>query len=368
MNNWEKIIREKMEGFEQILPDGDWDIVKGKLDDTEKSGRKVILKTAITALAAIAASLFFVIILKHSTFKEDQLSTHNSIQNTLHQERLRDQSVVTGPVLSSASTIEDNNANETIESLTDSLSTVLMVEIPDSTWSEDYEQDHSYPHFNNLQDGKEQSIQNGAFGTGETQERIIRRSPSFSISTIYAGQNSLNIWNEARYGSSPRTLPYLDDDPVSITHFKPLEIGIALRIPISDRLMISSGLEYSKYQTEIVLPSRKEMLQTVKYLGIPLQFQFTFVHSGRLSVYAGTGVKADWNIGTTIGENNMDTERASYSLLFSGGAHYSINNQLGVYLEPRASYYLPGNHPTYSTYRTEKGISTELSLGLTFSL
>lgn len=177
--------------------------------------------------------------------------------------------------------------------------------------------------------------------------------------------------------------------------------GLSVGIPVTDRLKIVTGLEYSQYRSsfESSLNSVKARDQLVRYLGVPVRLDWSLAKGDMLDVYVGAGAQADYCIGAMISGGrdgqlhpieNIKKDGLVFSLLAAGGIQVNVNKRMGLYLEPelvwtggkpsdaeRESIYLmiidgylsptaEINRPL--TYRTEHPVMFSVSTGLRINL
>ena len=177
--------------------------------------------------------------------------------------------------------------------------------------------------------------------------------------------------------------------------------GLSLGIPVTDRLKIVTGLEYSQYRSsfESSLNSVKARDQLVRYLGVPVRLDWSLAKGKMFDVYVGAGAQADYCIGAMIAGGrdgqlhpieNIKKDGLVFSLLAAGGIQVNVNKRMGLYLEPELvwtggkpsgvekeniylmiidGYFSPIpeiNRPL--TYRTEHPFMFSISTGLRINL
>ncbi|MBR1538643.1 MAG: hypothetical protein IJ636_03960, partial [Bacteroidales bacterium] len=90
----------------------------------------------------------------------------------------------------------------------------------------------------------------------------------------------------------------IDDQPLFVTsdrpdHCFPIRLGMSARIPVTDRLYVSTGLGYANYQSTFRFLSYGETKQAVHYLGVPLRMDWAFASGRWFDLYVGAGVMGD---------------------------------------------------------------------------
>lgn len=161
-------------------------------------------------------------------------------------------------------------------------------------------------------------------------------------------------------------------------HYFPVKLGLSTRIPVADRWYVSTGLEYSLYQssfTDTYLSSSGEMTpwssarkQAAHYLGIPVRLDWVFA-SGRLfDVYVGGGLKGDACVGATLGGKAIPKDGLSLSLLGAGGVQMNMTKRLGLYVEPELSWRIPSEKNMLQTYRSQHPLMFSVNAGLRINI
>jgi len=151
-------------------------------------------------------------------------------------------------------------------------------------------------------------------------------------------------------------------------HYFPIKFGLSARFPVSERLSITTGLDYSWYKSSFTYSLSGEKIQNARYLGIPVRLDWTLASGKWLDVYLGGGVEGDWCIGATLAGERIAKDGFSASLLGAGGIQFNPTKLVGLYLEPQLSWtFTPGN-PVLETYRTENLLMFSLAAGLRFTI
>lgn len=197
-------------------------------------------------------------------------------------------------------------------------------------------------------------------------------------------ENSLVVTNpmiiERAPGSSEPPPP--DPGEPTLRHNFPVSAGVVFDFPLSRRLSLQTGLNYSflrsvseNYQT---FGYRK--VQDLHYLGIPLSVAYTPLQTRYFSLYLRGGFmleKAVYastekeyispeNDGSGRSSEKMNVKGVQPSVDVSVGALLSFSPTVGLYAEPGLAYYF-GQSGQPSNYRTLHPLSFSLRLGLRFT-
>lgn len=157
-------------------------------------------------------------------------------------------------------------------------------------------------------------------------------------------------------------------------HDQPISFGLSLSYPLTSRLSLSTGVVYTKLNSDFVtiMPtSQIHRRQSLHYMGIPLTLHFRLWQWRGLSAYLSAGAQADWNIKATSNTDGVDQtitkDRMQWSAGGSLGLQYNPLPQLGIYAEPGIRHYFD-NGSTVSNFFKDKPTSFNLQIGLRVTL
>lgn len=144
-----------------------------------------------------------------------------------------------------------------------------------------------------------------------------------------------------------------------IHHHAPLQFGLSLSIPLANRWSLRTGLTYTRLSTDIESGSSASYYlteQRLHYVGVPLEIGYTFFRSRVVNFYAGAGGTIEKCVkGTqTTAFHVTDTYKSATetdgsvgrglwqgSLHAAAGAQLNLTRGIGLYFEPRFTYYIP---------------------------
>ena len=139
---------------------------------------------------------------------------------------------------------------------------------------------------------------------------------------------------------------------IAHTHRKPLVVGLSVKFPVSEKIGITTSLEYSLYSSSFRYPTG-EKTQLVHFLGIPVRLDWAFVSSRWLDVYLGAGVKGDLCMGATLDGETIGKDGPAFRLLGAGGIQFNATRNLSLFVEPAISWTPPSDRRVLSTYNSE---------------
>ncbi|MBR5432077.1 MAG: hypothetical protein IK119_06830 [Bacteroidales bacterium] len=197
-----------------------------------------------------------------------------------------------------------------------------------------------------------------------------------------ANYNRGGSLTESQYGdpqSSPTTPPEQPGDvsapeePKDVftgvrSHKTPFRTGISGRVPLSERLYLTTGLEYSRYESAFRYSLSGNQTQIAQYIGVPVRLDWTLASGRWLDVYLGAGIGSDYCINATLGGKQIVKDGFSFSLLGAGGIQFNLTERLGLYVEPGLRYTIPSESRVLETYRTVKPMYFSVSSGIRIGL
>ena len=154
----------------------------------------------------------------------------------------------------------------------------------------------------------------------------------------------------------------------NLRHRFPLIAGLTFWIPVSDRLNVMTGLEYSQYVSRIGTSSPVGKKQIAQYIGIPLRLDWTLSSSNRIKTYLGVGWGADYCFRATRSGEPLAKGGIDLSLMGAGGIQLNVGRRAGLYVEPRAGWTVLNGNKALKTYRTEHAPMFSVAGGIRITL
>ena len=150
-------------------------------------------------------------------------------------------------------------------------------------------------------------------------------------------------------------------------HRMPLVVGLSVKYPVTDKLGVTTGLEYSLYSSSFSYPPG-EKTQLVHYLGVPVRLDWTFVSSRWLDAYLGAGVKGDLCMGATLDGKSIGKDGPAFRLLGAGGIQFNATRNFSLFVEPEISWTVPSERRILSTYSSEHPWMFTVATGVRINL
>lgn len=169
-----------------------------------------------------------------------------------------------------------------------------------------------------------------------------------------------------------RVSPYEQDTKDVTHHDMPISIGFTASYSVTPRIALASGLVYtlatSSFQHGASMPKET---QTLHYVGIPLNLSYTVWGNSWLRTYIMAGAQADMNVKATLKADgytdNIDNDRAQFSVTGGAGVQFNVAQQLGVYIEPGVRYYFDNGSAVQTIFK-EHPTNFSLQVGLRWNI
>ena len=230
------------------------------------------------------------------------------------------------------------------------------------------------------------SLYAGNFGTG-SGNKTYNDMGALAASDMMIKNVSMTIpESEVYQGNRPNKSQSTRDNSqfASLKHNMPISGGISVAYPITPRISILSGVNYtymyssSKHSIDNMATGVKSLEQ--HYIGIPLGISYS-VYSGRvLDFYVRGGGMIEKGIYAGIKEGVMTNDGSSDEVKSSEkikgiqpsidagiGANIRIAKSVGLYIEPGVAYYFE-RPDQLASYRTENPTNFTLRVGVRFNL
>lgn len=163
-------------------------------------------------------------------------------------------------------------------------------------------------------------------------------------------------------------------------HYFPVSVGLELKYSfLNDRLGVGLGVNYtflnSQYDALVDRTYEGDVEQSIHYIGVPLNFYVNILSGKRLTFYANAGcmveraVRVDYDITDLYGiryRKSLDPSGVQWSANIGLGLEYRFLSFMGVYVDPRLTYFFNCGQP-YSV-RTEQPLQFNLELGFRFHI
>ncbi len=167
-------------------------------------------------------------------------------------------------------------------------------------------------------------------------------------------------------------------------HHQPVTFGVRIAYPLTDRLAVESGLNYSLLRSDFNYGGTlayEEKKQTLHYLGIPLSLNYTLLHFRRLDFIVSAGVMGEKCVygkvrtdyvmdGRKKGEGKtLSVKGLQWSSGVSASLQYNFVRNFGLFLEPGLRYrFENGKGGEVRSSYTENPLNFSLAFGARVNL
>ncbi|MGM9749967.1 MAG: hypothetical protein ACI3ZH_03010 [Candidatus Cryptobacteroides sp.] len=408
MKQLEDRIKNRLEGYESNLPEGDLAEFKALLDASATAGKKrspAYLAWFAPVAVAAGLALFFVFghgpqqemiqVVDGSSMVDDVVEAQPEVAEMMETEPVAEAATVkTCPSTSRKpfhhdATVEVNEKSENRDSAAD---------VSERGESEKLESNQQAGHTE--QHGEQKRNDDGAsLGSSSGFSPFVPSGSSRKPVSVKVGQVTAGVlggtgalvlasvlpsvlmsedksYVDSEYsdgtigpgGNMSDPNPPIDGRTGNDTHFMPLRAGLSLRIPFTERWSLTTGLDYSWYASNLDYSLSGVHRQNVHYLGIPLRADFTIARNRWMDVYVGAGGSADFCVAAFDAGQKIEKDGVGFSMIGAGGFQFNINKNLGLFLDPTFSWNIPSDNRNLDTYRSEHPFMFTVSTGLRFTI
>lgn len=166
-------------------------------------------------------------------------------------------------------------------------------------------------------------------------------------------------------------------------HHLPVRIGISAAYPLTERISIEAGVNYTNLTTDRKngnVSNYNASKQELHYIGIPVNVKFRAYSWRALDFYASAGVMGEKCIDGHIREHiivndketqtnteNIHIKQLQWSVNAGAGIQCNLTNHIGLYAEPGVSYFFNDGSSVRTIYK-DKPWNFNLNLGLRLNL
>ncbi len=387
------MIRSAMENGEEEVPSRVWLSISSRLA-AEKASRKRLLRkwAAVLSAAAALAAVFF-------TVNFNRYNTTDQGSSNLTDDGAHNPAVATTSI-QNKNTTQDAAAghapvSETYHALPRiSTEKLKAAAVCDMTGLSKPAPSFARKKFTSAGDCGDRGEITGddIFFTGaeEMPDRVKRKREKISLA---AGGSVMTNGNAEGIATRHMGRPGVGHAKTGVTQSSkessysiPLSAGLSIRIPISRRWSVNTGLSYSFLErtftgiyTEaedgaVIRTANGDIRHTMHYLGIPLSFSYDIVKSGSTQLYAFAGgetekavhnrYKIPYGSSSIYYTPSVNGVQVSASAGF--GVNFMLTDHLGFYIDPSIRYYFDCKQPT--SLRTQQPLMFNFELGLRLNL
>jgi hypothetical protein len=166
------------------------------------------------------------------------------------------------------------------------------------------------------------------------------------------------------------------------THRQPVRAGVMVRYALTERLGIEGGVAYTYLESKLKSGSDNlyyETEQSLHYLGIPINLNYTLWRNNLLNLYVSGGGMVERSVsgsastkyvedGRVVSTDNrsLGVAGVQWSVNAAAGLQLDLSPTFGLFVEPGIGYHFDNGRPVETIYKTQP-LNFNLSLGLRIS-
>ena len=417
-NDWTSKLRERLADQEATVPDGLWDKIATRLDDTNAAAPAPNFNTAarpktarIIALALSAAASVAVIVMVALRLNDDTINNVAQIYDrpaaSLHKAKPSSIINATEPLLASitsatpakmkaqmseemvtmteaAPLAEDTAYRSVCETSPNDLQTRTAPDKSKSMTSKRQESANTRKRSNHT--STTQYTQ--TWQTGRTAQRskwnIGMHAEGITTNSRYTQRPMLMAARDADMlasGNPDKVQSVLSNTPLQLAdysqtkhHYHPMSFGLSVGYNLTQRLTLATGMVYTYASSDFTSSAAGDDIvetQRLHYIGIPLNVKYKVWGNSAVQTYATAGGQADINVSAKIQTSDItkdtDKDHIQFSIGGAVGVQYNVIPHLGLYAEPGVRYYIDNKSDTETIFK-EKKLNFNLQLGVRVEL
>ncbi len=410
-DQWQDNLRNRMELHEEVAPEGLWEEIDQRITADGMRGRfsrshKIrVWGKRMGATAAVAAAAIVLLFIVRNDSMEDQTDEPFTGNVTPTKPQQKPELLLAGNRNEAIAVKESENFVTQVDEKDHNLELIEEQEAiandPEVTHPEaesmiandpdpepggnEFIRDSSHPALD-AGDGHDQLLaMNGRRdhqNPTKWQTGLSLSNASSGSSESYSGYGTFAVTEtvEEQYHflvNDTREQSYTD-----VRHHQPITFGLTLRYNLNERWSVASGLTYSLLSSELRSGSGNyyyDDRQTLHFIGVPVQFAYTFWQNPKISAYLSTGGLVEKNVAGRLSsyyyiDNQLETtarekismNQLQWSVNAAIGLGYRISNPVGLYAEPGFSWYFP-NGSELETIYNDNPLIFNLTIGLRYT-
>ena len=373
MRKWEDIVKDKMEAFDEALPErvfAEFHAIRRGATPAPAPKRFPLVWALVPAVAAGLATVLF---LRQPSTPDDGIQV---VQQPVQP--IREQ-----PLFARAASPKATGNKKETEPIAETIEETPSEETPVSGTNDTEAQDSPEIQEPANDNGPIVTTAAPAFLPEGTRKAV--KPKVGPVAGVIAGGGlvaavaaplSNKVLNDVGFPVFPHEGGGIYTTPsqmVNVKHLLPIKWGLSTRIAISERLYFTTGLDYILYRSQFTYPTSVTGtsgadMQRIHYLGIPLRLDWTLLRGKWLDVYLGAGLEGTFCVAAQFERMEIVKNPAGLSFLGVGGVQLNLTQRLGLYLEPQLSYTIPFGTVYQKTYQTEHTCMFLVSSGLRITI
>ncbi|MFP3595732.1 outer membrane beta-barrel protein [Chryseobacterium sp. SIMBA_029] len=191
------------------------------------------------------------------------------------------------------------------------------------------------------------------------------------------------VWSSANYDDDPLMEILLANQneqvEAKLRHKIPITLGVSLYYNLGKKWGIGTGINYTKLSSELHSGSASNYIkgdQSVHYLGVPVQVNYTIIKKGSFTGYATAGALVEKAVAGKLrtkyivndeiketSEEQLNIKPVQFSVNTGIGLQLKVIDKFGIYAEPGIGYHFKDNSALNTIYK-EKPLNFNVKFGI----
>lgn len=410
-NEFDQLLRSKLQDAEVKAPRGAWKAVCGRLDQEAAAASAASSSwwkwagASLAMAAALAAGLFFSGTFGSTPNVEENAvailtNSNNSNQEALTAQALTLEPVAEEPVITPAVPAKEKAPKHAVAPVSEAAPAaeepVIAEEQPAVKEEAPAEVATTVPAKKENKTGKTPATAPmseadawAAIALEDSQEHFKPRV-ALALEGTLGGNDSDILVRSSRTGhmsSGTTSIKKTGISESSTSNYGiPLSFGLGVRVHFTPSLSVGTGLDYTLLSRTfegtynevadgmVVNTADGDIFHTMQYIGIPINLYYDILKGDRLKFYVYGGGEAEFCVSNryTIDTNpgsilfNDPVKGLQYSVGAGLGVEFRLGRNIGLYLDPGVNYYFHCDQP--KNVRTEHPLMFNFEAGLRFNV
>ena len=192
-----------------------------------------------------------------------------------------------------------------------------------------------------------------------------------SEGTIFYNPSAMHVSSQSGKGQATSQVEPLATTP---KFYAPLTFGLQAGISLTDRLSVETGVTYSYLVSQYDMLVDKVLFSgaynQLHYVGVPLRMSYHFVQTDHFGAYASLGGAVEKCVSQryVYGSNTLHEKvgGVQWSTGIGVGVEYWFVPRLGIYFDPSLVYFFDNSQPL--SIRTQQPLQAKFEVGFRFKL
>ena len=378
-NDWDKLLRDRLEGVTETAPDV-WEGISKGLD---RRRRLVVFRRFAVAATAAAAGLAVALTVFHGPRTGETVMPALTAHYAGSPAAPAEEGTI-APIEEQIAAFTRREAvavaNVTRPAATAAAPDVLVEETPVEESPVETAPAEETPVVETPGQLTQDDLPAGYWDAEETTSHRTHTSHISILSnmttvasegTIFYNPSAMHVSSQSGKGQATSQVEPLATTP---KFYAPLTFGLQAGISLTDRLSVETGVTYSYLVSQYDMLVDKVLFSgaynQLHYVGIPLRMSYHFVQTDHFGAYASMGGAVEKCVSQryVYGSNTLHEKvgGVQWSAGIGVGVEYWFVPRLGIYFDPSLVYFFDNSQPL--SIRTQQPLQAKFEVGFRFKL